>query len=250
MGIALALVILGGFYWYFMIRTSGTDQALESPFPTFTPRPTATPNQDVLSAIFTNRGGAIALPLSGDPVTAFNNSIGAQPVAPGTLVVIDIVSGASSSSVQPLTISGFLNRFVVSYPPALQTALGQNYKFLLYGQKESFDSKGRPVTDVVAGSRLVMVSEIASSSADILQGWESTMSNDLSKVMNITPTKNSGPFLTTVYNGASVRYKNFSYPDHSIDYALIQYNGKTYLVIAGSRESMFATINSFSVLGK
>ncbi len=247
-GIAVAVVLLGGLYWYFMIRTDQV--AVESPIPTFTPRPTATPNPDVLSTIFTTRGGTIVLPQSGDPTTAFSNSIGAQPVTSQTFVVMDIVSGASSSSAQLLTIPGLLNRFVVSYPPALQTALGQNYKFLLYGQKESFDSKGQLATNTIPGSRFVMISEIASSSASILQGWESTMSTNLSGVMAITPAKNTGPFLTTSYNGVLVHFKNFPYPDHSIDYALMQYNGKTYLIIAGSREAMFATIDSFSILGK
>lgn len=249
-GIAVVVVLLGGLYWYFMIGSSNTPVAVESPVVTLTPRPTATPNPDVLSTIFTTHGGAIVLPSSGDPVTAFSNGISAQPnITPGTFTVIDIASGASNSA-QILTISGLLNRFIASYPPALQTALGQNYKFLLYGQKESFDSKGKPVTNVVAGSRLVMVSEIASSSASILQGWEPTMSTNLSGVMAFTSSKNTGPFLATNYNGVSVRFKNFPYPDHSIDYALIQYNGKTYLVIAGSREAMFAAIDTFSVPGK
>ena len=181
---------------------------------------------------------------------AFSNGISAQPnITPGTFTVIDIASGASSSA-QVLTISGLLNRFGASYPPAFQSALGQNYKFLLYGQKESFDSKGRPVTNIIPGSRLVMVSEIASSSADILLGWEATMSTNLSGVMAVTPAKNTGLFLATSYNGTPVRFKNFPYPDHSIDYALVQHNGKVYLVIAGSREAMFATIDAFSVLGK
>lgn len=247
-GSAIVVVLLAGFYWYFMIRP---DQiAIESPIPTFTPRPTATPNPDILSTIFTNRGGAIALPLSGDPTTAFSGGINAQSgITPGILTVIDIVSGASSSA-QALTVTGLLNRFVASYPATLPAVLGQNYKFLLYGQKESFDSKGRPATNIIPGYRLVIISEIASSSVSILQGWESTMSANLSNIMAITPTKNTGPFVATSYKGTPVRFKNFPYPDHSIDYTFVQYNGKTYLVVAGSREAMFVTIDVFSIPGK
>lgn len=249
-GIAVVVAILGGLYWYFFIQSPSTDQVVESPVVTFTPRPTATPNPDVLSTVFMNRGGTIVLPPSGDPMTAFNNAISAQPnITPRTLTVVGIANGASSSA-QAFTITGLLNRFVVSYPPGLQTALGQNYKFLLYGQVESFDSKGRPVINVVSGPRLVMVSEIASSSASIFQGWEPTISTNLSGVMAITATKNTGLFMATSYNGVAVRFKNFPYPDHSIDYALVQYNGKTYLIIAGSREAMFATIDSFVIPGK
>lgn len=249
--IAVGIVILGGLYWFFMIRGSGTEPiATESPAVTFTPRPTATPNPDVLSTIFTNRGGAIVLPSSGDPTTAFSNAISAQPnVTQGTFTVIDIVSGASVSA-QTLTASGLLNRFVASYPATLPAVLGQNYKFLLYGQKESFDSKGRPVATNTSGPRFVMINEIASSSASIIQSWEPTMSTGLSGIMAITPAKNKGAFLETSYKGAVVRFKNFPYPDRSIDYALVQYNGKVYLIVAGSREAMFSAIDAFVVLGK
>ncbi len=247
-GIAVAVAIFGGLYWYFMIRSSSTDQIVDSPIVTFTPRPTTIP--DVLSTIFMTRGGTIVLPSAGDPATAFSNGVAAQPnITPGTFTAIDIAVGASSS-IQVLTIPGLLDRFLASYPPTLQASLGKDYKFLLYGQKEAFDGKGRLVTNVSPGPRLVMISEIASSSIDILYGWESTMSANLSGVMGITPTKNTGPFAGASYNGASVRFKNFAYPDHSIDYVLIDHNGKTYLVIAGSRESMFATVDAFSVPGK
>ena len=245
-GIAVVVVLLGGLYWYFMIQ--GSNQVADNtPVVTFTPRPTATPNPDVLATIFTAQGGTIVLPSSGDPTSAFTKamSMAAQNITQGTLAVTTVESGASPSA-QILTIPTLLNRFVASYPPALQIALGQNYRFLLYGQKESFDAKGRPVTASAPSSRLVMVSEIASSSASILQSWESTMSANLSSVMAITPTKNTGPFMNTSHDGASIQFKNFPYPDHSIDYALVQYNSKTYLVIAGSREAMFATIDAFS----
>ena len=76
------------------------------------------------------------------------------------------------------------------------------------------------------------------------------MSANLSNIMAITPTKNTGPFVATSYKGTPVRFKNFPYPDHSIDYTFVQYNGKTYLVVAGSREAMFVTIDVFSIPGK
>jgi len=247
--IAAVVVIFGGLYWYFFIRNP-IQIAEETPIVTATLPPTATPNPDILSTIFTIQGGVIILPPAGDPVMAFKNSVSAQPnIAPGTLTAINIVSGASVSA-QTLTIPGLLDRFVASYPLAFPSSLGQNYKFLLYGQKEVFDSKGRPAVNVVPGSRLVMVSEITGSLESVLQSWESTMSTDLSGVMTITPTKNTNAFTGTNYNGVTVRFKNFPYPDHSIDYALVSSGGKTYLIFAGSREAMFATIDAFTVLGK
>jgi hypothetical protein len=249
-GLAVSVVLLGVFYWYFMIRDTGTDTAIESPIVTFTPRPTATPVVDVLGSIFPNRGGVIVLPPSGDPASAFNNAISSQPnITAGTFTAVDFATGASPSP-QILTIPGLLDRFVATYPAAFPASLGSHYKFLLYGQKESFDAKGKPVTNTAPGSRLVMVSEIASSSAALFQGWESTMSTNLAGVMGINPAKNKGPVSTTTYNGVSVRFKNFPFPDHSIDYALIQYGGKDYVIIAASREAMFASIDAFTVRGK
>ncbi len=244
--IAAVIVVFGGLYWYFFIQ-SPSQVAEETPTPTATFVPTATPNPDVLSTIFTIQGGTIMLPSAGDPAMAFKNGISAQPnITAGTLTAINIASGASDSA-QVLTISGLLNRFVVAYPSSLPASFGQYYKFLLYGQKESFDNKGRLATGVVPGSRLVMISEVASSSVGILQGWEPTMSANLSGVMSITPSKNTGSFISTSYNGVSVRFKNFSYPDHSIDYAFVLSGGKTFMVIAGSREAMFAVIDAFTV---
>ena len=249
-GLAVLVVLLGVFYWYFMIRDSGTDTAIESPIVTFTPRPTATPIVDILGAVFPNRGGLIVLPASGDPTSAFNNAIASQPnITPGSLTSVDISAGASPSA-QLLTIPTLFNRFVASYPPAFGAALGSHFKFLLYGQKEAFDVKGKPVVGAAAGARLVMVSEIASSSATILQGWESTMSTDLASVMNIVPAKNKGPFMTTTYSGISIRFKNFGYPDHSIDYTILQYGNKTYMIMASSREAMFAAVDAFVIRGK
>lgn len=243
-GIAVLAVIFGGLYWYLMIREPG--DVSEAPIETFTPRPTATPVQDILGSIFPAQGGAIVLPPSGDVSGAFN--IPVNP--PGSFVAMDVRDGASSPSAQTFTFTGLLGRLGISYPQELSSALGQNYKFLLYGQREAFDAKGRAVTGGTPGSRVVLVSEVASSSAGILQSWEPSMSANLASLMGVTPSKNPGPFQSTTYQGTPVRFKNFPYPDRSIDYALVQQNAKTYLVLAGSRESMFATLDAFEVMGK
>ncbi|MBP9821998.1 MAG: hypothetical protein KBC81_00935 [Candidatus Pacebacteria bacterium] len=249
--IGVGMVLLGVLYWFFMIKgTNSTPVATSSPAVTFTPRPTITPNLDVLSTVFPNKGGVIVLPDSGDPGVAFANAISAQTsISAGTFTTVGISNGTSSSSL-PLTFSGLMNRFLAAYPASLQSSLGNNYKFLLYGQKESFDSKGKPIVNAKPGTRFVIVSEVASSSASIMQTWEPSMSVNLSSIMNVLPGKNTGAFAPTNYNGASIRFKNFPYPDRSIDYSLVQHNGKTYLIIAGSREAMFAAIDAFTIRGK
>ncbi|MEK9157957.1 MAG: hypothetical protein AAB638_02110 [Patescibacteria group bacterium] len=247
-GIALVVVIFGGLYWYFIVRTPASD--IVDAIPTFTPRPSPTQNPDPLVQVFPNQDGTIVLPVSGDPATAFKNGMASQPtLVSGGLVYTKITSSASASA-QPLTVTGLLDRFLVQYPSALKTSLGSKYRFLLYGQKEAFDSKGKPITVTSISPRFVIVSEIASSSASMLKSWEISMSTNLATVMSIDASKNVGPFMTTNYRSLDVHFKNFPYPDRSIDYATISYAGKNYLIIAGSREAMFSTLDAFAVPGK
>ncbi len=249
-GALILVLILGGLYWYFMIKGGGT-QVVESPIPTFTPRPTATPNSDVLGTVFPNKGGNIVLPPTGDVANAFAAAINAQPnITPGSFTAVDVISNTASSGPQLLTLPGLLNRFGAQFPTGLNAVWGKNFKTLLYGQKEVFDSKGKPVANPSASSRLVIVSELAGPTESVLQEWETTMSASLAGLMGITPAKNTGPFMTTLYNGATIRFKNFPYPDHSIDYAVVSFQGQNYLVLASSREATFAAIDAFVVKGK
>jgi len=68
--------------------------------------------------------------------------------------------------------------------------------------------------------------------------------------MEIDKTKNTGQFRDNSYQGVAIRFKNFPNPDRSIDYAVMSSNGKTYLVLAGSREAMFAAIDAFMSVGR
>ena len=76
------------------------------------------------------------------------------------------------------------------------------------------------------------------------------MTDTLAALFGVTKTKNSGPFSDALYQGTSIRFKNFAYPDMAIDYALVPYNGVTYLVMANSRETMFAVISALNPPGK
>lgn len=241
--IALVAIVFGGLYWYLLMRDTTPD--IVDTVATFTPRPSPTQNPDQLAVIFPSQYGSVVLPASGDPVVAFRNATAQLSLVSGGFLPINITSGASVSA-QTLTITSLLDRFVAQYPSEFKTSLGTKYRFLLYGQKESFDSKGLPVATSAISSRLVMVSEIASSSATILRAWESTMTSSLANVMSIDVKKNKGPVMSTNYRTVDVRFKNFPYPDRSIDYGIVSHNGKSYLVIAGSREAMFATVDAFA----
>jgi hypothetical protein len=250
LGVLLLVIVLGGLYWYFMIHSTPADLA-ESPIPTFTPRPTATENPDFLGSIFTVSGSSIVLPKTGDMISGLASGVAAEPNAtPGTLVSIKMLSGTASSSVQDLSLTDVLDYFHSSYPAGLKTALGNNQKILVYGQKESFNKAGKPVTNTTPVKRLVYVSEISPGSEALLKSWEDSMPTSLSPILAFRFAKDTGSFMETSYKEVYIRFKNFLFPDQSIDYAIVYSQDKTYLVIAGSREAMFATIDSFIVKGK
>lgn len=249
-GIVLLLALAGGLYWFFMIRTVPAPQVVESPTPVFTPRPTATPNLDPLASVFPTRGTAIILPAVGSPASAFANGLAQQNPESGAFVTTQVQTIVSSSSTQTYNIPGLFDRFSLAYPPELKAAFGQQFRILAYEQKEAFDSKGRPLVNAPLSNRLVLVSEIAPVSETILQNWELSMPSDLGALFGITPAKGTNGYLGTTYRGSTIRYKNFPYPDRSIDYGLVPHDGKTYLIIAGSREAMFAAIDAFQIPGK
>ena len=71
--------------------------------------------------------------------------------------------------------------------------------------------------------------------------WEATIKDDLKELFLIENLSDAATeeFQDKIHNDVYIRYMNFPTPDLSLDYALINGN----LVIATSRESMFAIID-------
>ena len=239
-GILIGVIALGAAYWYFMIREPMI--VVEEPTPTFTPRPSVTP-ANVLSIIFPDKSGTIILPDNGDPTSAFNTALNVQSPVAGKLAVLNVANSVSEGSAQTMDTWELMDRFLVSYPQSLRQS-GTESAILIYGQKESFDAQGRLVVSSPISSRIALVSEVASAEMSLAE-WEPTMDDSLSGLLGLDKSKDTGPFSDNAYQGAAVRYNNFPYPDRSIDYALVRYGGKTYLILANSRESMFSVIDAF-----
>lgn len=248
-GIVVAAVVLVVAYWYFMIRQS-TEVVEATPIPTLSATPTATPI-DVFESVFPNKSGSITLPANGDPASAFQASLGLLPVDPGKIGTVSVVNlSPVGSSSEDLSVLGLFDRFLIQYPVEFKSLVSPHSVILVYGQQETFDAKGRPVANPSPTKRLVLVSEANSSLVDSLKTWEASMTQALSGLLAFDKTKNKGPFLDNSYQGASIRFKNFSNPDHTIDYTVMQYGGRSYWIMSNSREAMFAAINSFLVPGK
>ena len=226
-GIVIIAIVAGFAYWFFKLRLSSPEVVVESP----TPSPTATPVHD-LNTIF-----ASATEI--EPLVQINRGEFRKDSqlfnTPGLKVKLrEIIEGVGSK-----------------YPVEMWNILGIDASVLWYGQKENFDNEGQLKIEIVSERRLVIVSEITDTvlATQALSSWESSMSEDLKLL--ITTDKSIGykglevkEFFDNNYNGVSIRYKNFSYADKSIDYAVVTAsNGKSYLVISGSRESMYATID-------
>ncbi|HVZ11065.1 MAG TPA: hypothetical protein VG941_01425 [Candidatus Paceibacterota bacterium] len=245
LSILAAALVLGGGYWYFFIRDT-EEVVVETPTPTVTPTPT--PVNVRLSDIFPSRAATIALPATGDALQAFLSSYKTS-VTP-SLGLFGQITVTDANATIALTPFQLLSRFLVNYPADINNLIGSDSVVLVYGQQEAFTSAGKIAQASTGAKRLVFITELTSPAYGTLQSWEPTMSNDLASLFAITPSKNVDPFLSTDYQGTSVRYKNFAFPDASIDYGILSYQGKSYLIMAGSREAMFAAIDAIRLFSQ
>jgi hypothetical protein len=237
--IGAAVVVLGVLYWFLFIRTPSAPVA-EVPTETLTPSPTATPRIPV-SSIFSGSAGTIALASGADPLKTFIAGVKIATLSLGNLGILAVTASGSNNVLLPFDL---FDRLLVTYPADLKPAVGNNDGVILaYGQRESFNTKGQLIQDAAPSVRVVFISQVSGSSATTLQTWESTMTDNLATLFSINKIKNPGLFMDTLYQGTAIRFKNFPNPDMSIDYALVPYNGATYLVMANSREAMFAAVS-------
>ena len=243
----LTVVILVGIIYSVAALLGGNDA---TPTPTDAPIPTESttlaPTIGSLAAFFRSTGPSIELRDGGtamsDIVSAVQTAQPAQQQAQRLLI-----SGQSVAS-----LADFLE-FVVEgqqIPSYVKTILGKDWAVLVYGQREQFDQTGKPLTNS-PGNRLIVIGEInnSSSGSQAVMDWESSdaapLAGQVSALFQVDVTKalvNS--FSAGTYRSFSVRYWNFPYADRSLDWSVITAsNNKSYLIISGSRESMFFAID-------
>ena len=131
-------------------------------------------------------------------------------------------------------------------PSGTTSSIGDDWALLVYGQTEQFDGTGMLIANAPTSRRLIFIAEAKDSIAlkDAFRSWESSsLTTALSAPFSFNPTLATKGFGDGSYLQQSLRYINFPYPDRSVDYVIVSAkNGKSYLIIAGSRESMFAVI--------
>ncbi|KKU55511.1 MAG: hypothetical protein UX77_C0010G0002 [Parcubacteria group bacterium GW2011_GWA1_47_11] len=160
---------------------------------------------------------------------------------------IEVLGGSKSLDMWELlagTNAKDLVGFKTSLPGSKEDSL-----ILAYGQNENFDSKSQLSNVPGVSKRLVLISEWSGDN-QILMAQEAKMPEWFGVLFGFDKTKNKSLFSETIYKGIKVRFKNFPYPDHSIDYAVISFDGKDYITFSSSRQSMFSAIDAFMVSGK
>jgi len=240
--IILAIVLLGGgLYWFLANRDS---EVAQSPTPSLVT--TTTPAPTPIKSIGELIGGSsdtIIIADIGDPITDFLNKVNVLAIGPGETRKI-LITGETKGS-GDFGLVDLMDRFLLTYPTSLKSALGTDVIMLVYGQREAFTAQGQLNLSAPVQKRLVFLTEAKEPAllSQILSSWESTMANSLGSLLNLNKALGR-EWLTNNYNNNGVRYQNFPYPDKAIDYAVINTtNGKLYLLVAGSRESALNTLD-------
>lgn len=231
-GIAVLVVLAGVLYWFLVLKPSNQEIVEESPTPI--PTEVMVPK---LADIFSGTVSPITVDRA-NLAQSLREKVEAMDVTTGTFAKVSI------SDSEGLNVS--LND-LVAIPQEVKDGLGLDFVVLVYGQREAFDGKGMPVTPTKSIDKLALVFEVKDRTlADqAMHNWEKTMAKDLQVAFSHDVLKESSKeFLDNYYQGNPIRYKNFSYPDSSIDYAIVLgSNANNYLVISSSRESIYAAID-------
>jgi hypothetical protein len=231
MSIIVVLLGLLGYGIFLVFSNSGGDTP-PLPSPTVSSTPTPTPSPVVsLSDIFEEPIAELDVDTS-DLVNSFKESSNAFIFSEDEFVV---VKASASVSLLDLIVSS----------QDISDVLGDDALTLLYNQSLAFDTSGEILS--VRENRIVFVNEIINTGSlfDTLRLWEADMPNDFKEIFDLDLARQSDTVFTgTAYNTVPVRFINFPYPDRSVDYAVVSAaNGKNYLVVSNSRESIFATID-------
>lgn len=234
----LALIVAaGGFsYWFFIFRQPEPEAPIVevTPTPTLTPAPFESPAPVVEEKLVINLGG--------DPFGQLSDFVNNTFVGVGEIKVVDAVDQLGKD----YNFNTFFQSFLINLPQDIISNLDiDNFKFLLFGQTENFGSK---VINKRYGFVVEVVSEINLTQG--LKNWEPAMADNVKVILNLNiATPQTADFQDNIYKDVAMRYKNFPFPDETIDYAVISgTNGKKYFVFVNSREGIYSVIDKFDSL--
>lgn len=219
----LGLVLLGALWWVVSLFI-GNQVPEATPTPTPTPTMTLVPTVKTLQTYF--RGAKT----TGTDLKAVLAT--AQPTA-GQALIIEGTGPATQ---------------VLPASTDLTASLGTDALLMAFGQTEAFDDQGQIIPNASTETRLVMITEVtdATKANQAMQTLEAANLASFSAEWFGYDTRKAiaNSFSSGTYRQTAVRYWNFPYADHALDWAIVAAsNNKNYLVVTGSRESMFYTID-------
>ncbi|MBI4158212.1 MAG: hypothetical protein HY505_01130 [Candidatus Yanofskybacteria bacterium] len=241
--IAGILVIGGVFYWFYLRPMES--EIVPSPIPTATPTPVIKNLNEIFAGVPVNFDVSLSESVSSDFKT-FANTL---TVVSGEFVKINLVQDLDGT----LVSLNFLDMFDMAstvYPSALRNSITDS-AMLVFSQVEIFKEDGTIDFDTTQNlKKTVFMARVMDMSAVelMMKDWELTIAEDLGDYLLIEDTseEESVNFLNNTYRGVSIRYKNFPFPDITVDYAVVEAAGQNYLIIASSREAMYAAIDVLS----
>lgn len=149
----------------------------------------------------------------------------------------------------PATAAQFLDMMLDGgVPNELATTFASDWALLAFGQTEAYSASGAADPSAPTATRLALIIELsnASKANQTLQAWEgSGLASAAAPFLGYdTSLRLVGGFSGGAYRQIAIRYWNFPYADRSIDYSIaLASNGKNYLIVTGSRQAMFFTID-------
>lgn len=235
LGVAIAAILVSA------LLGNGEQGAEETPTPSASA--TATPRAKMLSSYFGTPKSTVTLADTVAAPSDFRNALlTAEPAAKQALAME--VRGAGG----PMSAGAFLNAIFGQVPADITAALAEDWTVFAYGQTEIFGTDGAAVVNAPLGTRPVLVLEVADASKanQAMQAWEGTdLATAAEKAFGYDRARAlTEGFGSGTYRQIPVRYRNFPYADLSADWAvMLASNGKNYLIISASRESMFFAID-------
>jgi len=244
LGIGAMALVAGFAYWFFVLRSPAPEIVIETPTPTPTETPAPTPTPTLSSMFSGVSRESVSIKQTG-ALASFVSDTGQMVVSPGSFKTVGAVDVQVSSLSYGLT--DLLAKLALKIPTELTSNIGNDSAVFVYGQKESFDSKGNLLIEPTASNRIVVVAELKDLSgvSEIITSWENSLSNDLKVLFSLGKSnKDQTSFTNNSYRNTNIRFWNFPYADRTIDYSIVvASNGKTYFVVTNSREAMFGTID-------
>ncbi|MEK7138649.1 MAG: hypothetical protein AAB799_00515 [Patescibacteria group bacterium] len=239
------IVVLGVFLYWFAVLRLPEPEVVVSPTPTFTVTPT--PVAKNLNDIFAGTSANFEVMTANDIAGDFKTMADSLNIARNEFAKIELVKSTGDT----LTSLTWLEMFDVAqtnYPIELKDYITDSLT-VAYGQSESFNKDGSinftsPSQGFNKVSFVAKVKDKASVET-VMKNWESTAPSALAKYLSIGNISNEASvnFLDNSYRSTVIRYKNFPFPDITVDYAVVEAAGQSYLVISGSRESMYSVID-------